>query len=367
MGPGQPAPRHDAQEESHDMRSLITGSSGLLGGCLIRGLEERGEDLSLLDLATPPEPCQHEFHLADAGDAAVLRKAARGCEVIYHLAAAQRMKPQFSSWSEAEVFERNLDSVRKVLAVAREEGVRKVVFVSSSGVYGEPRAARCGEDHPAAPLGEYGRSKLLAEEACFEAIRDGLDVTMFRPMSLFGPGMTGIFVMLYEWVRTGAPVFVLGAGRNRVQAVSAWDVASACVLAGTKREPLPGVMNLGADPDAVPTVEEMIRALIAHAGTGSPVVRIPAALLRTAARALNAVQLSPIVPEHYILADTNFILDIRCARERLGWEPRFGNIEMMCDAYDSYIAAGPAARPAPHPILRLLDAVVPHRPSPRPR
>lgn len=343
------------------MRSLITGSSGLLGKCLVERLGARGGTLSLLDLAPPPAGCTHEHQVADVGDEAVLRRAASGCSVIYHLAAAQRMKPQFKSWSEREIFDRNLDAVHRVLAVAREEGVRKVVFVSSSGIYGEPRAVRCDESHPAEPLGEYGRSKLLAEEACWEAIRAGLDVTMFRPMSLFGPGMTGIFVMLYEWVRTGAPVFTLGAGRNRVQAVSAWDVADACVLAGTKEGVGSGVMNLGANPETVPTVEEMVRALIAHAGTGSPLVKIPAGLLRFAAKALHAVNLSPIVPEHYILADTNFILDISRAREELGWEPRFGNIEMMCDAYDSYIATGASARPAPHPILRILDAVVPHR------
>jgi dTDP-glucose 4,6-dehydratase len=344
------------------MKSLVTGSSGLLGKCLVERLEARGDALALLDLEPPVGPCRHPFHRADVRDEEKLREAARGAEVVYHLAAAQRMKPQFAGWSEAEIFERNLDAVRKVLAVARQEEIRKVVFVSSSGVYGVPRRALCAEDHPVEPLGEYGRSKLQAEAICLEAIeRDGLDVTMFRPMSLFGPGMTGIFVMLFEWVRTGAPVFVLGNGRNRVQAVSAWDVADACVLAATHAGRTRPILNLGSDPDGVPTVLETVRALIAHAGTRSPVIRIPAGLLRTAARALYAVGLSPIVPEHYILADTNFVLDVRAAREDLGWTPAYDNVQMMCDAYDSYVAAGPAARPAPHRILRILDALVPHR------
>jgi nucleoside-diphosphate-sugar epimerase len=344
------------------MKSLVTGSSGLLGQCLVERLEERGDELSLLDLEPPAQPGPHPFRRADVSDAAALAEAARGCEVVYHLAAAQRMKPQFQSWSEQEIFDRNLDAVAKVLDVAETEGVRKVVFVSSSGVYGVPQQTRCREDHPTLPLGEYGRSKLLAEELCLDAIRNrGLDVTLFRPMSLFGPNMTGIFVMLYEWVRTGAPVFMLGSGRNRVQAVSAWDVADACVLAARAGKLERPILNLGADPESVPTVEEMVRALVAHAGTRSPLVKIPAGLLRSAARVLHVFGLSPIVPEHYILADTNFVLDISSAREQLGWEPRYGNIEMMCDAYDSYVAAGETARPAPHPILRLLDAVVPHR------
>ena len=345
------------------MRALVTGSSGLLGRCLIERLESRGDELRLLDLAPPPPDCRHRFQLADVSDEPELARAARGCEVVYHLAAAQRMKPQFKDWSEAEIFERNLDGVRKVLDVGRREGVRKIVFVSSSGVYGKPQQDRCREDHPTEPLGEYGRSKLLAEEICLEAIaKHGLDVTIFRPMSIFGPAMTGIFVILYEWVRTGAPVFVLGNGRNRVAAVSAWDVVDACILAADAGRTARPIFNLAADPERAPSVEATVRALIRHAGTRSPVVKIPALVLRNAARALYAVGMSPIVPEHYILADTDFVLDISAAREALGWQPRYDNIEMMCDAYDSYIAAGPAARPVPHPVLRLLDAVVPHRP-----
>ena len=344
------------------MKSLVTGSSGLLGKCLVERLEVRGGELSLLDLEPPPPDTRHPFHRADVSDASALREAARGCEVIFHLAAAQRMKPQFSTWTEAEIFDRNLDAVRKVLDVAAATETRKVVFVSSSGVYGEPQRVPVGEDHETKPLGEYGRSKLLAEEICLEAIeKRGVDVTMFRPMSLFGPGMTGIFAMLFEWVRTGAPVFTLGSGKNRVQAVSAWDVADACVLAGTHEGPTRRILNLGSDPASVPTVEEMVRALVAHAGTRSPLVKIPAALLRNAARALHVVGLSPIVPEHYILADTNFILDIDAARQDLGWTPQLGNIQMACDAYDSHLAGGQATRPPPHPILRILDAIVPHR------
>ena len=219
------------------MKSLITGSSGLLGNCLVERLERRRDELHLLDLEPPPDGSPHRSWIADVSNETALREAAQGVDVIYHLAAAQRMKPQFATWTEREIFERNLDAVRKVVHVAAETGVRKLVFVSSSGVYGEPRRVPCGEDHETKPLGEYGRSKLLAEQICVEAReKRGLDVTMFRPMSLFGPNMTGIFVMLFEWVRTGAPVFMLGNGRNRVQAVSAWDVADACVLAATSSD-----------------------------------------------------------------------------------------------------------------------------------
>jgi nucleoside-diphosphate-sugar epimerase len=337
---------------------------------LVEQLEQRSESLRLLDLMPAPEGApgsgsgrsqEHVFIQGDAADPVRMDEAARGVEVIYHLAAAQRMKPQFSSWSEQEIFERNLESVRCVLRAAERHGVPKVVFVSSSGVYGLPESVPCSEDHPKNPLGDYGRSKLAAEELCLEAVEHGLDVTVLRPMSLFGTRMTGIFVMLFEWVRTGRPVYMLGRGHNRVQAVSARDVASACWLAAERPEACGAVLNLGSEPGGVPTVVESVRALIAHAGTGSSLVRIPASLLRTAARGLNLFGFSPIVPEHYLLADREFILDIEAAREKLGWQPRDDNVAMMLDAYDWYVSADESWRPESHPMLRLLDRLVPLR------
>jgi nucleoside-diphosphate-sugar epimerase len=357
-------PARHATAEVHATASLVTGSSGLLGTCLLERLVGRGEEVRTLDLV--PQPARSAlteltYFAGDVCDPALVAEAAEGVDVIYHLAAAQRMKPQFKSWTEQDIFDRNLGGVRSVIETAERQGIRKVVHISSSGVYGVPRQVPCSEDHPNEPLGDYGHSKIAAEKLCAEAADRGLDITWLRPMSLFGPEMSGLFVMIYEWVRTGSPVFLLGAGRNRVQSVSAWDVADACLLAAEKPEARGRCFNLGSAPEAVPTVEEMMQGLIDHADTGSRVIKIPAALLRNTARVLNLVNLSPIVPEHYILADSNFILDISAAREVLGWEPRYDNIQMICDAYDWYAAAGESVRPPPHPMLRILSLLFPGR------
>jgi nucleoside-diphosphate-sugar epimerase len=347
------------------MLTLVTGSSGVLGSCLVSRLRERGEHVHLLDLvpdqAATADAGDLQFYRADVCDRPRVLEAARGVEVIYHLAAAQRMKPQFSAWNEQQIFERNLEGVRSVLCSAEECGVRKVVFISSSGVYGIPRTLPCTEDHPAQPLGAYGRSKLLAEGLCRDAVARGLDVTILRPMSLFGPRMTGIFIMLFEWVRTGRPVFLLGRGSNRVQTASAWDVADAAIRAAESEDARGGIFNLGAEPESVPTVLEMVKALIDHAGTGSAVVRIPALALRSAARALRLIRLSPIAPEHYLLADSDFVLDISAASERLGWLPRYDNVRMMIDAYQWYLDEGQAVQPPQHPLLRLMNRILPDR------
>jgi nucleoside-diphosphate-sugar epimerase len=265
------------------------------------------------------------------------------------------MKPQFSAMGEDEIGGMNVTGTANVLAAARACGVRKVVHISSSGVYGVPRTVPVTEDHPQEPLGAYGHSKIAAERLCFEHLAAGGDVTIFRPMSLFGPHMTGVFTLLFDWVHRGKRVYLLGHGRNRVQMVHARDVAEACVLAASTPAARGAAMNLGAD--GVPTVRGQVEALVAHAGSRSGVLALPAGPLRTAARALHAVGLSPIVPEHYLLADKTFVLDTTRARTVLGWTPRYDNVALTVDAYEWYAAHAHEAAPRRGAVLALLDAL----------
>lgn len=339
-------------------RDLVTGASGLLGQCLTKQLRDERRPLRLFDVLPPPSGLADgdvEVVKADMRDAAAMRAAARGIDTIYHLAAGQRMKPQFAGMSEDDIQTMNAAGVRNVLDAARAEGVRKVVVISSSGVYGVPTTVPVTEDDPQRPLGAYGVSKIEGERLCREFLDAGGDVTVFRPMSLFGPGMTGVFCLLYDWVHRGKNVYFLGSGRNRVQMVSAWDVADACRLAAKTPASRGSVLNLGAA--VVPTVREQVEALIAHAGSRSRIVPIPAALLRVAARSLNVFGLSPIVPEHYLLADSTFVLDISRAEAVLGWRPRFGNVDLMIEAYEWYVRHVDQAAPRRTVVLRLLDAL----------
>jgi nucleoside-diphosphate-sugar epimerase len=335
--------------------SLVTGSSGLLGSCLTSLLGARGDALRLVDLVPPngAAPAGAEFRQGDLRDAAFTARACEGVDTVYHLAALQRMKPHVVQLLEGEIFDANVRATANVLEGALRGGVRKVVYISSSGVYGLPRRQPIDETHPVNPIGAYGRSKVKSEEICREYLGRGLDVTMLRPVSLFGPGMSGVFLLLFEWVRTGRPVFISGRGDNRVDMASAWDVAEACILAAACPESRGEAFNLGSA--GAPTVREQVQALIAHAGSASRIVSLPAGLLRNAARALHLVGLSPLVPEHYLLADREFRLDMSRAHRLLGWTPRYTNVRMTNEAYDWYVAGWPATRPVGHPMLRLVE------------
>src|SRR5262245_37087988 len=163
------------------MLDLVTGSSGLLGACLVERLVAGGRRVRALDVVPPADGRgagpEVEFVQADLRDARAVRDACRDVEVVYHLAAGQRMKPQFAGLGEREIYAMNVAAVEHVLAGALAAGVRKLVAVSSSGVYGIPATVPCSEEHPQRPLGAYGRSKIEAERRCHEALARGLDVT----------------------------------------------------------------------------------------------------------------------------------------------------------------------------------------------
>src|SRR5690606_20105565 len=128
--------------------------------------------------------------------------------------------------------------------------VEHIVMVSSDMTYGVPTAVPIPESAPQRPIGPYGRSKLECERLCLAEVgrpgigSPGFGVTILRPRLIIGPGRLGVLRRLFDRVRSGKPVPVIGSGRTRYQMVAVADAAAACVLAAERRAP--GAMNLGS-------------------------------------------------------------------------------------------------------------------------
>jgi len=151
-----------------------------------------------------------------------------------------------------------------------------------------------------------------------------------RPRTLVGPGRLGLFELVFDLIRTGRPVFILGRGDNRYQLLAASDFADACALAVERASG--GELNIGASEYATP--REDLQAVIDHAGSPSRIRSVPPALARAVLAPLYHLRLSPFVPWHYLSQHHPFYFDISRARERLGYAPRLSNREMLVDAYD---------------------------------
>ncbi len=331
-------PSNRSKSDAAGRRVLITGAAGLLGSALLRELFGRGEVLRGTDirLIVADSQCDLQFLQSDLLDEDACRRACQDADVIVHTAALQHgfAMPR---WGRRRFFDANVRMTRNLIAAAIDRGVEHVVMVSSDMVYGIPHGRAFRESDVPSPIGPYGRSKLASEAVCEAARQRGVRVTVLRPRLIIGPGRIGVLKRLFDRIRAGRCVPLIGDGRNRYQMVSVADVAAACRLAVEKRAE--GVFNLGSDAP-VPVVE-MIRDVCRRAGSGSRVRPTPAALVHAALWALHSVRLSPLTPEQFRIANVDYVLDTSRAREELGWTPRDSDAEMLWQAYQSYVGAAP--------------------------
>lgn len=308
---------------------LVTGGSGYFGSLLVEQLRRRGLSVRNFDLnENADRPKDVEFIQGDIRDRAAVERACRGVAVIHHsVAQVPLAKDKELFWTV------NRDGTETLLAAAQAAGVRKVVHLSSSAVYGAPERNPVTEDSPRRPGEEYGAAKLAAEEICARYVARGLDISIIRPRTIMGHGRLGIMQILFEWIRNGRNVPVLGRGDNLYQFIHADDLADACIRAA--ETPGANAFNIGAE--RFDTMRATLEGLIAHAGTGSRVVSIPAAPAVAGMTLTSRIGWSPLGAYHALMYGRAMYFDVSRAKSVLGWSSRFGNVEMFCDSYDWYL------------------------------
>ena len=223
------------------MRHLVTGGSGYFGSLLVKQLLECGYQCRVFDLNDADDrPASVEFIRGDIRDYAAVRKACENVDIIHHNVAQVPLAKDRLLFHSV-----NVDGTETLLRAANETGVGKVVYTSSSAVFGVPRRNPVTEDDRPVPAESYGHAKLLAERLCLRYSKDGFDVSIVRPRTILGHGRLGIFQILFEWIRTGANVPVLGQGDNVYQFIHADDLADACIRASRRRGA--GIYNCGTN------------------------------------------------------------------------------------------------------------------------
>lgn len=329
---------------------LVTGGAGFLGSHLVKALIKDGP-VRVLDTTFHPELNIEGVTIiqGDIRNYQMVNMAMNSVDVVFHLASLLPPGGR-GGYSMEEMHETNVFGTKNVLEAALENNVRKVVHISSSSVYGIPKGKPFSEDSPKNPLAEYGKSKLEGEGLCREYQSKGLDVTILRPMAILGPRVSGILLILFDWIRNDKKIYTVGEGINRVQMVSVHDVVDACLLAAqTKSESLE-IFNIGSEN--IPTVREQIEAVIQFANSGSKIVPLNPKFAKIVLKSLGFMGFNVMDPEVYLMANQNHILQVDRAKDVLGWRPRFNNSEAMVEAYDWYVHSD--AHPNPSIILKLL-------------
>ncbi len=211
------------------MRALVTGATGFVGGHLVDRLLAAGDEVTALvrspERAAPLAARGVRLVTGDLHATGALREAARGQEVVYHVAAL------VGAVDENEFLRANREGTANVVsAMEAVAPYARLVLVSSlaaagPAAHGRPRQ----EADPVAPVTMYGRSKLASEEV---VRRSGLPWVISRPPAVYGPRDADNFRTLFRIARTGwCPVF--GDGSQEVSLVYVTDLADALRLMGT--------------------------------------------------------------------------------------------------------------------------------------
>jgi nucleoside-diphosphate-sugar epimerase len=311
----------------------ISGGAGFLGLHLARRLVDDGHEVRSLDVVALDDPeldgRVREIR-GDVRDEGACRELVDGARIVVHAAAALPIRG-----SRAEIRSVNVDGTLTLLSAAAEAGARRVVFVSSTAVYGLPEKHPIEEDDPLHGVGHYGESKIEAEDVCAAFRRRGVDVVVLRPKTFIGPERLGVFEILFDWTREGRRIYILGDGSNRYQLLAVEDLVEAVLHAASKRAAANGTFNVGAKEFG--TVRSDLQALIDHAGSSSRLTPVPVRPAELVLRALELARLSPLAEWHYKTAYRDSFVDVSKAESVLGWRPRLSNAQALIQTYDWYV------------------------------
>ncbi|MDO9086830.1 MAG: NAD-dependent epimerase/dehydratase family protein [Anaerolineaceae bacterium] len=315
------------------MKIYITGISGFLSINLVRILLHHGyTDISGIDLVdfTYPERDKITFLQGDIRREADLRNSMKDADIVIHTAAALPL------YTPEEIYSTDVAGTRLVLQTAQAYGVKRVIHISSTAVYGVPDHHPLYETDPMIGVGDYGKAKIQAEQVCHEFREQGLCVPILRPKSFVGPERLGVFAIFYEWASEGKNFPNIGSGNNRYQLLDVEDlcgVIHACMTLDPAT--VNDTFNIAATDFT--TMKADYQAVLDEAGFNKKIIPFPAGPVVLALRILETLKLSPLYPWIYETASKDSFVSVEKAQQKLAYQPQYSNQQAMIRNYHWYL------------------------------
>jgi predicted dehydrogenase/nucleoside-diphosphate-sugar epimerase len=311
------------------VRIVVTGATGFLGNALVRRLLSRGERPRALARPSMRVSGLQELGIdvvvGDAADMTTAQTALRGTELVIHCAG--RLGSQ-GTWEE---FQRDsVESTENVLRQAQAVGVKRVIYVSSLGIYGVPNngngiteASPC--DREPDKRGSYSRAKIEAEKFVQQFAKEtALPVTIFRPGIIFGRGRALPTAPLAFPSPVSTSFLVIGSGRTLLALNYIENLLDAFELAIDRQESAGRQYNIVDDEELTSGEYHRIRGQI----DGTRAVFVPSFPFRLAAPGIFLVpsrfrsgKLASFSPHSLAGALKSVRFGTKAVREELGWRP----------------------------------------------
>jgi UDP-glucose 4-epimerase len=243
------------------LRVLVTGGGGFIGSNLVRALLERGDDVRVLDNFSTGnranlEGVDVEIVEGELRSYERVHNAVRGTEVVYHLGALGSVPRSVQDPLTSSAV--NVEGTLNVLLAARDEGVRRVVYSSSSSVYGNSGTLPRTEAMPADPISPYGVAKLAAERYCvsFSRVYHGFETVVLRYFNVFGERQSpfsqyaAVVPLFVRAIAENRPVTIFGDGEQSRDFTYVGNVVDATIRAGEADGASGEIFNVAAGAPA---------------------------------------------------------------------------------------------------------------------
>jgi UDP-glucose 4-epimerase len=265
---------------------LVTGGAGFIGSHLVDALLARGHAVRVLDnfstgtVANLAQAMDRiELVLGDLTNLDLVRQAVQGVELLFHHAAP--VAGAYSALDASAAHHAYMTGTRHVLIAAREAGVRRLVYASSSTVYGRSSLLPLNEESATGPVSPYAAAKLTGEQDCtaFTGIY-GLETVRLRYFNVFGPRQSGSMpysdtvLQALRAMLAGRHPVVPGDGLEPEDLLSVHDVVHANLLVAEAPRVAGRVYNIGRGRPTTP--REVVATLNTILGTRNQPVRGPA-------------------------------------------------------------------------------------------
>tara|TARA_B100000886_G_scaffold326699_1_gene273441 strand:- start:141 stop:1172 length:1032 start_codon:yes stop_codon:yes gene_type:complete len=312
------------------MNALVTGGSGYFGSLLIDKLLKKGFNVSSLDINAPDNLNESvKFYRADIRDGETLKTLFKGVDLVFHNVAQVPLAKDATLFNEV-----NINGTRNVCSAALHNNIEKIIYTSSSAIYGVPKSNPVDENTLAMPGESYGEAKLYGEKICESFSKKGVNVSIIRPRTILGHGRLGIFSIFFNWISQGVNIPVLNEGRNLYQFIHAEDLADACILS-SKFDSKLSYFNIGSEDFG--TMRKTIQDLCDYANTGSKVYSLPLKPIEIIMNVTSKLGLSPLGPYHSLMYGRSLYFNITKAKKELGFDPKYSTSQMFQESYDWFL------------------------------
>jgi UDP-N-acetylglucosamine/UDP-N-acetyl-alpha-D-glucosaminouronate 4-epimerase len=293
------------------VKALVTGGAGFIGSNLVRGLLERGDEVRVLDNFSTGNRANLggldvEIVEGELRSYERVHNSVRGVEVVFHLGALGSVPRSVQDPLTSSAV--NIEGTLNVLLAARDEGVRRVIYSSSSSIYGNRAELPARESAAPDPISPYAVAKLAAERYCvsFSRVYAPLESVVLRYFNVFGPRQSpfsqyaAVVPLFVTAIREGRPITVYGDGEQSRDFTFVENVVEATIAAATADGVSGSILNVASgSPESVNTLAQALGEILG--------------------REVERVEQPPRAGD---IRDS--WADIEQARKLLGFEPRIG-------------------------------------------